>query len=123
MPTLIACLSSGKGTWTEVIKIIQSQSWDKVFLITNEFGKDNFRPPQNTELIVINDYGKDTSQLAEQIKSGLKSKIKDFEIALNFSSGSGKEHMALLETVLELGFNFRLVTINNNQLEIMGINR
>jgi len=37
-------------------------------------------------------------------------------------SGSGNEHMALLEAVLELGLNFRLVMLNNNgQLETLGL--
>ena len=122
MPTLIACLSTGKGTWTEVIKVIQSQSWDKVFLITNQFGEENFKADSNTELIVIDTF-KDTSSLVEQIKNQLKDKISDFEIALNLASGSGKEHMALLEAVLELGLNFRLVSISNNQVEVLGIKR
>ncbi|MBU0469843.1 MAG: hypothetical protein KKA62_06020 [Nanoarchaeota archaeon] len=124
MPTLIACLSTGKGTWTEVIKIINSQPWDKVFLITNNFGKENFKADKNTEFILIEDVlYKETSDLSEQIKNQLKGKISDFEIALNFVSGSGKEHMALLEAVLELGLNFRLVSLHKNQLEVLGLKR
>jgi len=121
MPTLIANLSTGKGTWLEVIKIINSQSWDKIFLVTNDFGRDNFKPQANTEIIIIDTF-QSTSQIAEKIKQQLQGKITDFEIALNLASGSGKEHMALLETVLELGLNFRLVTYDKN-LEIMGIKR
>jgi len=121
MPTLIACLTTGKGTWTEISQIIKAQPWDKVFLITNQFGKDKFQPDPNTQLILINSF-QETSDLAQQIKSQLKDKIKDFEIALNLVSGTGKEHMALLEAVLELGLNFRLVTLKNNQLEVLGLN-
>jgi len=121
MPTLIANLSTGKGTWLEVIKIINAQQWDKIFLVTNHFGRDNFKPQENTELIIIDTF-QSTSQIAEQIRKQLQGKISDFEIALNLASGSGKEHMALLEAVLELGLNFRLVTFEN-KLEIMGIKR
>ena len=122
MPTLLACLSSGKGTWTEVIRIIQAQPWDKVFLITNTFGQENFNIKQeNIELIVTNTL-EEPLILAEKIKKQLHGKITDFEIALNLASGTGKEHMALLEAVLELGLNFRLVTVQNNQLEVMGVN-
>lgn len=118
MPTLIACLSTGKGTWTEVTQIIKARSWDKIFLITNEFGRENFKADQNTKLILIDSF-KEIAELSEQIKSQLKDQIKDFEIALNLVSGAGKEHMALLKAVMELGLNFRLTTIKNNQLEIL----
>jgi len=122
MPTLLACLSSGKGTWVEVVKIINSQDWDKVFLITNKFGEENFKPTGNTELILVDPF-QNAVTLSEQIKKQLQNKITDFEIALNLISGSGNEHMALLEAVLELGLNFRLVTMNNNQLEIMSMKK
>ena len=116
MPTLIALLSTGKGTWTEVIKLIQAQEWDKVFLITNKFGQDNFNKKENTELIVVDAF-KETSELAEEIKKQLK--VDDFDVALNIASGSGKEHMAVLKAVMELGLNFRLVTIKENQMEML----
>lgn len=124
MPTLIACLSTGKGTWTEVTKIMQSQPWNKIFLITTTFGQENFTTkPANANLVLIDTF-LDTSQITEQIKKQLNNQISDFEVALNLASGSGKEHMAILEAILELGLNFRLVTINNtNQLEVMGIKR
>ena len=61
--------------------------------------------------------------LVHELKQLLKDKISDFEVAVNFVSGSGKEHMALLETVLEMGLNFRLVTVNNNHLQILGMER
>ena len=121
MPTLIACLSSGKGTWTEVNKIINSQPWSKVFLIVDHFGKDNYKVSQsNIELIVVNFFN-DIPLITEQIVSSLQGKISDFEVALNFVSGSGKEHMALMEAMLELGLNFRLITVNNNQVETLGL--
>jgi len=118
MPTLIACLSSGKGTWTEVSQLIKAQEWSKVFLITNKFGQENFKPSPNTQLILI-DYFKEISEIAEQIKQQLKDQIQDFEIALNLVSGTGKEHMALLKAIMELGLNFRLTTLKNNQLEVL----
>ena len=123
MPTLLACLSTGKGTWSEVTKVMSSQAWSKIFLITNQFGKDNFTvKDQNTTLVVI-DHFQEPAILAENIRKELNGKISDFEIALNFCSGSGKEHMALMEAVLELGLNFRLITINNGQVDTLGIKR
>ena len=124
MPTLIACLSTGKGTWAEVSKLIQSQSWTKVFLITNQFGQENFtNKPENAELVLIDTFAP-VSSMVEKITAQLKDKVSDFEVALNLASGSGKEHMALIESVLEMGLNFRVVTLNNfNQLDVLGIRR
>ncbi|PIZ50514.1 hypothetical protein COY27_07005 [Candidatus Woesearchaeota archaeon CG_4_10_14_0_2_um_filter_33_13] len=110
MPTLIACVSTGKGTWTEVNKIIASPQWDKVFLITNKFGQENFNPGK-AQFVLIDNFA-EIILMVEQIKKQLNGKIFDFEVALNLASGSGNEHMAVLESVLELGLNFRLVTIN-----------
>ena len=123
MTTLLACLSSGKGTWTEVNKIINSQPWDKVFLITNQFGEDNYSVNnEKIELIVVDTF-KEIPELVKVIKTNLNGKIKDFEVALNLVSGSGNEHMALLEAVLELGLNFRLVSVRGNKLDVFGMNR
>ena len=122
MPTLIACLSTGKGTWSEVIRVINNQPWTKVFLVTNDFGQDNFQPPPNTELILLNPMA-ETSMMVEQIKKQLHGKVSDFEVGINLISGSGKEHMVVLEAVLELGLNFRLITVNNGQVETLGLKR
>ena len=122
MPTLIACLSTGKGTWTEVSKIAQSQEWNKVFLITNQFGKENYTPGKNTELILVDSFpDTPTTIITEQVKKQLKDKIADFEVALNLASGSGKEHMAILEAVLQMGLNFRLIAVNKGAVEVLGL--
>ena len=122
MPTLIACLSTGKGTWAEVSKIAQSQEWNKVFLITNHFGKDNYAPGKNMELVLVDSFpDTPTTIITDQIKKQLKDKITDFEVALNLASGSGKEHMAVLEAVLQMGLNFRLIAVNRNNVEVLGL--
>ncbi len=120
MPTLIACLSMGKGTWTEVIAILHSRDWDKAFLITDQFGKERFTPSGKTELVVV-DFRAEPMALKEQIVHSLQGKIPDFEIALNLASGTGNEHMAILEAVMELGLNFRLVTVSEGMVEVMGV--
>src|SRR3989338_4662741 len=121
MPTLIACLSTGKGTWAEVAKIMQSQPWDKIFLVTNSFGKENYSFKNNNTYLIEISTQKETPDLVRDIKHQIKDKISDFEIALNFTSGSGKEHMAILEAVLQLGLNFRLISAHNNTVETLGL--
>ena len=125
MPTLIALLSTGKGTWMELNRLLRAHPWDKVFLITNRFGEENFKSRGDEVRLVVLDFDNlDVQSLAEQIKKQLEGKISDFEVALNFISGSGKEHMALLEAVLELGLSFRIVTINGSgQMEVLGLDR
>ncbi|MBW2980390.1 hypothetical protein KY360_03170 [Candidatus Woesearchaeota archaeon] len=110
MTELVACLSSGKGTWAHVQRLIDGQEWEKIFLITNDFGKQNFKANEKTELIVI-DPNRFLPELVEDIKNALKGKITGIEVAVNFISGSGKEHMALMSAVQQLGVGLRLVAL------------
>src|SRR3989338_8182189 len=112
MTELIVMLSTGKGTWAEVAHLIKSQPWSKVFIITNDFGKD-FKS-ENAEVMVAN-FNKPIKLLRDDIHKMLNGKIKDLEVALNIVSGTGKEHMALLAAILKLGVGVRLVALENNE--------
>ncbi|MBW2995815.1 hypothetical protein KY332_00785 [Candidatus Woesearchaeota archaeon] len=110
MTSLIACLSSGKGTWAHLAQLIENQEWDNIFLITDDFGVQNFEPAKKVEYIII-DSKKYLSELIEDIKKQLENKITDTEVALNLISGTGKEHMAILSAVLKLGLGIRLISL------------
>jgi len=113
MPTLIACLSTGKGTWGHVSRLIEENEWDKIVLITNDYGKENFNKNDRTELIAVNiDIG--IKELRDEMYNILKEKIKDTEVAVNFISGIGKEHMALISALLRLGIGIRLVALTKD---------
>lgn len=114
MPTLIACLSTGKGTWTEVTQLIQSQLWTKVFLISNAFGQEKFSLKNENISFVLLDSCQNVSEAITHIKKQLDGKVTDFEVGLNFVSGTGEEHTAVLQAVMELGLNFRLVSVDQN---------
>ena len=116
MPQLIACLSTGKGTWGHVNRLIDDGSFDKVFLITNEFGKENFSKKDNTELIVI-DTSHGMKENRDEIYEKLKSLNLENEIAVNFVSGSGKEHMNLISALLKLGVAIRLVALTKDGVD------
>ncbi len=116
MTILVACLSTGKGTWTQVSKLMEDEKWEKIILITNEFGKENFTKNDKTELVII-DPNKSIKELQQEISSKLKDLIKDLEISLNMISGSGKEHMALLSALLKLGLGINLTVLTNNGIE------
>lgn len=114
MTTLIACLSVGKGTWGPVIKL--TGQFDKVFLITNSFGQEKFDAPDNTEMIVL-DRNNTEEEMREAIMQGLEGKIDDTEVALNMTSGSGAEHMALLSALLKMGLGIRLVIMGEEEFQ------
>lgn len=113
MTSLICCLSTGKGTWMQVMDVIKSQEWEKIYIITNEFGKEKFRSPKEAEFIII-DNDSATKDIIKNIKDKLK--IIDFEVATNLDSGSGKEHMAIISALIQLGLSIRFVSFENNNL-------
>lgn len=116
MTSLIACLTTGKGTWAYVTQVMRAQQWDKIFLITNQFGKEKYLPEAEhrgkTTLVVINE-DQSVQELTLAIKNALHQQIGDFEVAINIISGTGKEHMALLAAVIQCGIGFRLVGVNS----------
>jgi hypothetical protein len=114
MTCLIACLTTGKGSWSEVVKIINSEQWDKIFLITNEFGKEKFKH-EKAQLITVND-SMSANEMCDAIHTGLKGHTEFNDAAVNLTSGTGKEHMALITAVLRTGAGIRLVTIENDKL-------
>ena len=71
MTVLIACLSSGKGTWSHIIRLMESQDWEKIILITNEFGKENFKTQKDAELIVF-DMKKPVKELIKDIVGSIR---------------------------------------------------
>ena len=113
---LIACLSTGKGTWGHVSRLIQDGKWDKIFLITNEYGKENFNKDEKTQLIPVN-LNQGINELRDEIYNQLSGKINGTEVAINFVSGIGKEHMALISAILKLGLGIRLVALTKNGVE------
>lgn len=116
MTELIACLSTGKGTWGHVNRLITDQKWSKVFLITNDYGKENFSKDDKTELISVN-FNQGLRELRDEIYNNLNGKIKSTEIAVNLVSGTGKEHMAMISALLKLGVGIRLLAVTKDGVE------
>ena len=113
MTELVACLSSGEKTWAHVARMIKEKDWKKVFIVTDESGKNTFKSEKNAEFIVVN-FQKPVFELIEDIIKGLKGKITDLEVALNLVSGNGKEHMAILSALLKLGVGIRLMAVTKD---------
>ena len=108
MTDLVACLSTGKGTWETVVALIGSSKFEKVFLLTNEFGHEHFKAPENVELIKI-DTAKSSKEISDFVQGSLKGRIRDTEVAVNMTSGSGKEHLGMISAILKLGLGIRFV--------------
>ena len=113
MTDLVACLSAGEKSWAHVLRLANDADWKNVFLVTNDFGRNNFRTERAVEFIVV-DFQKPVFELIEDIKKGLKGKVTDLEIALNLVSGTGKEHMAILSALLKLGVGIRLMAVTKD---------
>ena len=113
MTDLIACLSSDEKTWGHVARLIKGEDWKKIFLITSDFVKKNFKSEKKVEFVVV-DSQKPVSELIDDIRKGLHGKITDLEVALNLVSGNGKEHMAILSALLKLGVGVRLIAVTKD---------
>ncbi len=115
MTSLIINLSTGKGTWGQVSRVVKAEDWDRIFFITNQFGAQKFSTDKESEYILIENT-KPVEELSEQIRKNLDGKIKDLEVAVNISSGTGNEHMAIISAVLKLGLGLRLVYVNQEKM-------
>ncbi len=116
MTDLIAMLSTGKGSWAHVSALIRAEKWDKVYLITNSFGKEKFTQERPIEMILIED-NDNTEQVRDKIVAALAGKLK-MDVAVNFVSGSGEEHMALVAALVRLGVGMRFVIEDNGVKEL-----
>jgi len=110
MTFLIACLTTGKGTWNHVAQLMNSGSFEKTFLVTNAFGKEKFTSEKPHEFVLIKE-DKALEEIIVDIVNQLHGKLSGWEVGVNLISGTGKEHMALISALMRLGVGFRLVVL------------
>ena len=109
---LIALLSSGKGTWSQVAGLIKQGDWEKIILLGDDFSSQ-FKVENKkeiTEFIKV-DLGKRLKDLKEEFLQKLKGKINGTEVALSIASGDGKEHMALISALINLPVGIRVAAL------------
>jgi hypothetical protein len=116
MTSLIAVLSSGKGTWGHVNSLMKLGEWDRVYLVCSEFAYDNFDVDKN-KVVKLKIDEKNTQKSVRVLANFFKKEIKDFEVGLNLVSGTGVEHMIVLAAVLRAGLGVRLLLPKNNEIE------
>ena len=115
MTDLVACVGTGKGTWIEVAKLINSYEWQNIFLITNDFGKEKFSSEKPVKFILI-DPNKGTESIKRTIQEALTGKVSG-DLAINMISGSGVEHMALFTALMNLGVGLRFVIATDSEIK------
>lgn len=115
MTDLVACLSTGKGSWIEVAKLINNYEWKNIFLITNDFGKEKFTSQKEVKFVIV-DINKGTESMKKIIQEALKEKVSG-DVALNLSSGSGLEHMAMLSAMMNIGVGIRFVMAADSEVK------
>lgn len=118
MSLLIACLGTGKGTWNNINEIINHHEWEEIYLITNEFGKQNYKPKKQTKFVIINPQ-EPTQILRDKIIHELKELTKKIgfqEVAININSGTGKEHTAIISALIKLGVGIRFIDTQNKEI-------
>jgi len=110
MTDLIACLSESEKGKLHVQKLIEGNDWDNIFLVTTKDCSNNFKCSKNANFVII-DVQASASEIIKQIQSQLNGKLNDLEVALNIVCGTGKEHMALLSSLLKMGMGIRLMAV------------
>jgi hypothetical protein len=116
MAKLVAIASFGKGTWAHLIKLCEVEEWEKIYIITDEFGINRFPKKENVEFIKV-DFRTDFEEIKDKVLLALKGKIDDWDVGLNIMSGDGKSHMAVLSALLGLGLGIRLVYVEDDKLK------
>lgn len=105
----VATLGVGKGTWGHVSRVISEQEFEKIFLISTEWVKENFKPEKDAQWILINNRAG-----FEIIKEEIKSKLPQGELVVSIISGSGKEHTALLGALKEAKKDYQLIILTGD---------
>jgi|TARA_Y100000310_G_C20475910_1_gene712396 hypothetical protein len=106
---LVALLSTGKGTWGQVAGLIKHGDWERIILIGNDFAKQ-FTSEKKFDFIKVN-LDKKIKDLKEEFSGKLKGKIKGTEVSLSVASGNGKEHMALISSLINIPVGIRFVAL------------
>ncbi len=106
---LVCLLSSGEGTWAQVSGLMKYGEWEKIILIGDDFAK-RFTHEKEFEFVKI-DLNQKVKALTEDLKLKLKGKFSGFEVAVSIASGDGKEHMALISSLINLPVGIKFVAL------------
>jgi len=112
---LVALVSSGKGTWGQVAGLVKRGEWEKVYLVCPNYVKQRIKTfdfAQKAELFFF-DFDKKMKDVIAEMNKKFKNKIQGPEVSLTIASGTGKEHMALISSLLKLPVGVRFVVLTS----------
>lgn len=107
MAQLVTCIGEGKGTWGHVARVINESDWSGIYIVTTEYFKDKFKTEKQAKMIVV-DKEKSVPDIVAELHKEFEGKISG-DVSVNLISGSGKEHMAILSSLMRLGIRIKLV--------------
>ena len=112
---LVCLLSSGKGTWAQVAGLIKHGDWENIILLGDDFSSQ-FKVEDKKEItqFIKVDLKKRIKDLRDEFSQKLKGKIHGTEVALSIASGDGKEHMALISSLLTLPVGIRFAALTKD---------
>lgn len=108
--TLVVWLTGDQGSHLHVQKLIDSSLWHKIIVIGSKDSLNSIKLQKQVDLVSL-DLSMQIPILSEEIGRSLSRLVTDFEVYVNFVSGSGKEHMALLSALIRNGLAIRLVAM------------
>ena len=111
MAKLVVSVGLGKGTWSQVVFLIENEDWEEIFVVADSRSAELFKCKKEFKTILI-DSTLSLTKLTETIMFKLQGRIGFGDVGVNFISGIGKEHMAILSALLKLGGGIRPVFWN-----------
>jgi len=113
---LVAFLGKDKENWGQIKALASKGQWENIVLVKSKDAEEF--DIENAETIKI-DSDKPLIELREDLVNKLKSRLKDFEVALSIASGSGKEHMAILSALLTIPVGVRIVAFTKEGVQFV----
>jgi len=114
MVNLVALMSSDTKNWKAVASLFNSTKWDNVYLVCNDLAYSNI------DVASVHKLKFDESNPIVSIGAltkFFKNEIKDFEVCVNLSSGTGLEHMTLVSALLKSGLGLRFVYSQDGEVK------
>ena len=104
MTDLIACVSSKDKSWAHVARLIKEEDWNRVIIITNDFGKKNFKADKAVEFVTA-DFEKPVFEKYPAINA-IKERLYEKGALFVSMSGSGSSVFGLFEKDVLSSFHF-----------------
>ncbi len=111
MTDLVVCLGEEKGGRAYVSKLIESEGWEKIFIVSTVAAKGGFAAKKPAEFFLV-DESKTIPEMASELFGKMHGKF-GLDVALNMASGTGKQHMAVVAALVKSGVGIRLAALTS----------